>query len=150
MCCTFVFSSRRRHTRCALVTGVQTCALPILCHRVRVEDGSDQMVEALDQPAAGEGLANHLGGRLSAQLLIRNAVGVGHIDDDLPLPAGQHLRDIRMRLEPDSQEDDVRLGGFRERFGSDPGSYRGRGGCKARSEEHTSELQSLMRTSYAV
>src|SRR3546814_1664362 len=31
--CVFVivfFSSRRRHTRCALVTGVQTCALPIL------------------------------------------------------------------------------------------------------------------------
>src|SRR3546814_7498056 len=27
--CFFVFSSRRRHTRCALVTGVQTCALPI-------------------------------------------------------------------------------------------------------------------------
>src|SRR3546814_3961247 len=25
----FIFSSRRRHTRCALVTGVQTCALPI-------------------------------------------------------------------------------------------------------------------------
>src|SRR3546814_4969213 len=31
MCSLFVFffSSRRRHTRCALVTGVQTCALPI-------------------------------------------------------------------------------------------------------------------------
>src|SRR3546814_14237795 len=31
LCCGFVFffSSRRRHTRCALVTGVQTCALPI-------------------------------------------------------------------------------------------------------------------------
>src|SRR3546814_13498908 len=27
----FFFSIRRRHTRCALVTGVQTCALPI-CH----------------------------------------------------------------------------------------------------------------------
>src|SRR3546814_17763071 len=27
--CYFFFSSRRRHTRCALVTGVQTCALPI-------------------------------------------------------------------------------------------------------------------------
>src|SRR3546814_11429575 len=26
----FFFSSRRRHTRCALVTGLQTCALPIL------------------------------------------------------------------------------------------------------------------------
>src|SRR3546814_8910915 len=29
----FVFSSRRRHTRCALVTGVQTCALPICALR---------------------------------------------------------------------------------------------------------------------
>src|SRR3546814_17345145 len=28
--CSFFFSSRRRHTRCALVTGLQTCALPIL------------------------------------------------------------------------------------------------------------------------
>src|SRR3546814_12042069 len=30
--CVFFFSSRRRHTRCALVTGVQTCALPIFGH----------------------------------------------------------------------------------------------------------------------
>src|SRR3546814_16342596 len=30
----FFFSSRRRHTRCALVTGVQTCALPIWFDRV--------------------------------------------------------------------------------------------------------------------
>src|SRR3546814_7993461 len=29
----FFFSSRRRHTRCALVTGVQTCALPIFSTR---------------------------------------------------------------------------------------------------------------------
>src|SRR3546814_10729044 len=29
MGCCFFFSSRRRHTSCALVTGVQTCALPI-------------------------------------------------------------------------------------------------------------------------
>src|SRR3546814_2595946 len=29
------FSSRRRHTRCALVTGVQTCALPISPSRDR-------------------------------------------------------------------------------------------------------------------
>src|SRR3546814_8404558 len=32
-----VFSSRRRHTRCALVTGVQTCALPI-CDVAAVRD----------------------------------------------------------------------------------------------------------------
>src|SRR3546814_9335199 len=30
----FFFSSRRRHTRCALVTGVQTCALPIYLGRL--------------------------------------------------------------------------------------------------------------------
>src|SRR3546814_11179822 len=30
------FSSRRRHTRCALVTGVQTCALPIYGRRRRI------------------------------------------------------------------------------------------------------------------
>src|SRR3546814_1354649 len=33
----FFFSSRRRHTRCALVTGVQTCALPIF-------EGTDAMI----------------------------------------------------------------------------------------------------------
>src|SRR3546814_15957021 len=33
MFCLFFFSSRRRHTRCALVTGVQTCALPIWLKR---------------------------------------------------------------------------------------------------------------------
>src|SRR3546814_6570550 len=31
----FFFSSRRRHTSCALVTGVQTCALPISTTRSR-------------------------------------------------------------------------------------------------------------------
>src|SRR3546814_8889300 len=35
--CFFFFSSRRRHTRCALVTGVQTCALPIYRRRIIVE-----------------------------------------------------------------------------------------------------------------
>src|SRR3546814_11692429 len=29
----FFFSSKRRHTRCSLVTGVQTCALPICVFR---------------------------------------------------------------------------------------------------------------------
>src|SRR3546814_1594668 len=35
VCSFFFFSSRRRHTRCALVTGVQTCALPISALRTR-------------------------------------------------------------------------------------------------------------------
>src|SRR3546814_10546983 len=38
----FFFSSRRRHTRCALVTGVQTCALPIFdyARHERTKEGS--------------------------------------------------------------------------------------------------------------
>src|SRR3546814_15869353 len=36
----FFFSSRRRHTRCALVTGVQTCALPISPHGRRAGAGA--------------------------------------------------------------------------------------------------------------
>src|SRR3546814_6367773 len=39
----FFFSSRRRHTRCALVTGVQTCALPICAghrsQRLKLREG---------------------------------------------------------------------------------------------------------------
>src|SRR3546814_6533054 len=34
----FFFSSRRRHTRCALVTGVQTCALPIFTDKAYQAD----------------------------------------------------------------------------------------------------------------
>src|SRR3546814_4116784 len=37
----FFFSSRRRHTRCALVTGVQTCALPI-CARSASREHPDR------------------------------------------------------------------------------------------------------------
>src|SRR3546814_3751471 len=36
--CLFFFSSRRRHTRCSLVTGVQTCALPIYLHEASWDD----------------------------------------------------------------------------------------------------------------
>src|SRR3546814_8154042 len=50
----FFFSSRRRHTRCALVTGVQTCALPI-CAEIdvlltpgEVEDVSELLFALVD------------------------------------------------------------------------------------------------------
>src|SRR3546814_5120931 len=38
--CNFFFSSRRRHTRCALVTGVQTCALPISAIFIGIEEAA--------------------------------------------------------------------------------------------------------------
>src|SRR3546814_341106 len=42
----FCFSSRRRHTRCALVTGVQTCALPIFsASRLDLTDFAHGFVE---------------------------------------------------------------------------------------------------------
>src|SRR3546814_7608152 len=44
--CICFFSSRRRHTRCALVTGVQTCALPIFTVSEYVtEDGEERSAE---------------------------------------------------------------------------------------------------------
>src|SRR3546814_949170 len=46
----FFFSSRRRHTRCALVTGVQTCALPISADS---REDVDRMIETA-VPAGGK------------------------------------------------------------------------------------------------
>src|SRR3546814_15942656 len=40
----FFFSSRRRHTRCALVTGVQTCALPISILGAAIKGRRDRVI----------------------------------------------------------------------------------------------------------
>src|SRR3546814_4034568 len=84
MCCLFFFfSSRRRHTICALVTGVQTCALPI-CRTVAVTD---------DDADAGPALA--AAGRSSAT--IEAAFG-NRTADLLPTAALPGRR--RPRLDP--------------------------------------------------
>src|SRR3546814_7122035 len=98
----FFFSIRRRHTRCALVTGVQTCALPIFGidrgdRILKVADRRDRRFEDQVGDAGGVVLAD----RMAA------------IDHDLDVQAVALEQQIR-------------------------------------SEEHTSELQSLMRISYAV
>src|SRR3546814_4384247 len=54
LCVMFFFSSRRRHTRCALVTGVQTCALPILALIETVDDFFVQVMIEIEK--AGEPL----------------------------------------------------------------------------------------------
>src|SRR3546814_12918710 len=52
--CDFFFSSRRRHTRCALVTGVQTCALPITeVRRKSVLDHKNRVAELMRMRDAG-------------------------------------------------------------------------------------------------
>src|SRR3546814_1910134 len=47
----FFFSSRRRHTSCALVTGVQTCALPILLGLAALLAACGQKAETDDAAA---------------------------------------------------------------------------------------------------
>src|SRR3546814_3320977 len=98
----FFFSSRRRHTRCALVTGVQTCALPIYC-RCRAQ-----------HPESFRTDAQYVFGKHRQQR------------DDTAEQHREHVE--RDRVENDLVAEHV----------------------VDRSEEHTSELQSLMRISYAV
>src|SRR3546814_10020187 len=99
--CMFFFSSRRRHTRCALVTGVQTCALPISS-----DQRLDQLCRDVEQPARPA----------CGRRLVRQEFRSAEHDQRLRL---LRLLQFGLRLRP-------------------------------RSEEHTSELQSLMRISYAV
>src|SRR3546814_7898265 len=48
----FFFSSRRRHTRCALVTGVQTCALPISRLKAFTDPPSIEILMAFERGQA--------------------------------------------------------------------------------------------------
>src|SRR3546814_8491248 len=113
-CWFFFFSSRRRHTRCALVTGVQTCALPI----------------TRPERFIGAGLS-----RQAAPLRFRNA-----IDSTLKRSAcsccGQCPHSLKI-----SSCDPAIFSCIAVASTTPP---------NGRSEEHTSELQSLMRISYAV
>src|SRR3546814_15204127 len=81
-CLLLFFSSRRRHTRCALVTGVQTCALPISAdhHLSRRGDvGRDASTRSLSParahgagPAGGGGseAARRAGGRARLEMAV--------------------------------------------------------------------------------
>src|SRR3546814_200722 len=161
----FFFSSRRRHTRCALVTGVQTCALPISRWNVMPPSDVFRVFER--------------GGR---------NINTQFPEIGLPNPTGSIQR-LEEPGRPDLKQSNRGPGtGLRIAIAvlnlhktrlndpymwfmgtnDQPGDYRHSGcsGChviyandreprhsltyaKFRSEEHTSELQSLMRISYA-
>src|SRR3546814_15049802 len=55
----FFFSSRRRHTRCALVTGVQTCALPICPTRARARLQTRHALVVVAMHPVAQGLTIH-------------------------------------------------------------------------------------------
>src|SRR3546814_10730651 len=123
----FFFSSRRRHTRCALVTGVQTCALPIFHRRGGGE-------HALD-------LGEDRRGRILARQQRRVEIGRYRGGEGREVGA-----EIGCRADPEAQEFAVLV--QRQLHMAEMVAAMGVG--EERSEEHTSELQSLMRISYAV
>src|SRR3546814_10324038 len=117
----FFFSSRRRHTICALVTVVQTCALPILSHPAMAKlyfyyasmnAGKSTTLLQADFNYRERGMETMLW-----TAALDDRYGAGQITSRIGLLAEAH------KFDPDSD---------------------------LRSEEHTSELQSLMRISYAV
>src|SRR3546814_4987298 len=55
----FFFSSKRRHTRCALVTGVQTCALPICWENDDETERLDVKVKVSDVDESADGAASN-------------------------------------------------------------------------------------------
>src|SRR5580693_8624547 len=77
-----------RHQRCGtfVVAREEHDSPATMYGRILVKDGSDQMVEALNQSCTSEGLRDDLGRRLTSQFFRGHAVGIGHIDDGLALP----------------------------------------------------------------
>src|SRR3546814_8744000 len=79
----FFFSSRRRHTRCALVTGVQTCALPIFARVAAIEalceaHGVPLAAAALQFPLAHPQIASVIPGMNSAARVVQAAALIEH------------------------------------------------------------------------
>src|SRR3546814_1465986 len=131
----FFFSSRRRHTRCALVTGVQTCALPIC---------------AVEQAVAGERAQR------AAEAEAFEAVNVarkrhGDLAQRAAAVASRlaALEETLARLGGDVEENEATLAQAREEQAGLPDLNPAHQRADERSDEHTSELPSLMRTSYA-
>src|SRR3546814_7465793 len=114
--CAFFFSSRRRHTRCALVTGVQTCALPISTITITFDDADNvqsfNSSFTLDAPVE---------------------------DSDVDLTGVKITANVKDITSGVTGSDSATTTTVVDAVLDD-----------ARSEDHTSELQSLIRTSYAV
>src|SRR3546814_2905494 len=187
----FFFSSRRRHTRCALVTGVQTCALPIWwgwvsptvaakikSRRGRSPDLRNSAVSGLrprrpsqrgqaiqqrdperlrqlgaDRDAVvavgGEHLALH---RVLLGHQHRQVAAEAQVLGNVTVVVGEGVRHDGDVVAAQGVEEAFRVADAGDRVHALAGKRRQRHRAPAhqRSEEHTSELQSLMRISYAV
>src|SRR3546814_1570169 len=183
----FCFSSRRRHTRCALVTGVQTCALPIyLKPRARilflfgnpeairrggrfVEQDVNRLFNGRHELSGGaEALRACELERLAASFFsvpersrlhydLHTAIRGSKIEQFALYPwkdGRQHSRRELARLRAAGMEavllqnkPSIVFSAYTyDQLGAESFTLE----LGKRSEEHTSELQSLMRISYAV
>src|SRR3546814_4543975 len=143
----FFFSSRRRHTRCALVTGVQTCALPICA--MPAPTSTTSAAQQTGRAAAFEDIILRADSN-AATLRLRDVARVELGSQDYNSEAyynGQPAAAIGIYLQPGANA--MRTAeGIKARLAELQQSFPD--GLSHRSEEHTSELQSLMRNSYAV
>src|SRR3546814_1735259 len=119
------FSSRRRHTRCALVTGVQTCALPIYDAIVggHWQSGNGVNFESINQDESDRDRLYTIGGNFQQDFGDKVTLSL----DASYSTANSYFENSGINVFPYVPD-----------------------GSGGRSEEHTSELQSLMRISYAV
>src|SRR3546814_11127 len=163
------FPGRRRHTICALVTGVQTCALPILqegwaggeidrshittllgARNGRTAEAFDRDHKVLLDAAKGLGFRDFKSfrdrwmGTVDPDGAERNADNQEAAREAYLAQSIDGMWFGRITLDPvrGTIVDEILAMIERELFEID--------WAQAKSEEHTSELQSLMRNSYAV
>src|SRR6059058_6301977 len=82
----FFFSSRRRHTRCRYVTGVQTCALPI--SRIAVAFGDSWIEGAATTPGTDNSFPGQLSRRLKRGWTVNAGISGNRLLTD---EIGEHL-----------------------------------------------------------
>src|SRR3546814_8748351 len=96
----FFFSSRRRHTRCALVTGVQTCALPILfaaalgaaARKRKKRCAAEEQLKPIVVKSHSQSMADQPRRHGVEHLAQREPARGGHHDKHLFIIAGAHAR----------------------------------------------------------
>src|SRR3546814_10083495 len=139
----FFFSSRRRHTRCALVTGVQTCALPIYSARHGHSRTCGHFGRGTIFAKAGGWTSCYKRRKHMAE----GNYGTRHLMEEEMREKGMGVFENKMAPAPENKSlssmTKADLIALAEKEGTDLTDA-------TRSEEHTSELQSLMRISYAV
>src|SRR3546814_2903811 len=123
----FFVSSRRRHTSCALVTGVQTCALPIYRAKRPADQHAERARIARCQRIAKQSAADRAYDKARGAIVPAAVIApVISAIDAVAIAEAAHAIIAPVAI--------IAVGVI----------------AAIRSEEHTSELQSLMRTSYAV